>query len=106
MEYYKIQNRHTGDLQGVYCRKSEASFFCAGFLWRENEWHYKGTYLSDIIHGFDPYEDDSNWGFHTLDKEAIQITKEEAEELTGVIIDENKVEIVIEEGLRKVREEK
>ena len=106
MEYYKIQNRHNKDFLGVYCRESEASFFCAGFSWKDNEWHYKGPYLSDIIHGFDPYEEDSMWGFHLLDEEAIQISKEEAEELIGIKIDDEKIEEVIEEGLRKARENK
>jgi len=101
--FYKISSKSRDLVYAVaWCEGDEPTFQAIFYYLYGKEWRYVGPKLKDIIVGYDP-DEDWEWGFHIIDDDAEKITKEEAEKICNLKIDEEILKSELHRILDKIQ---
>lgn len=101
--FYRVYQKSDDLTYAVaWCEGNEPTFQAIFYYTYGKEWRYVGPKLKDIIVGYDP-DEDWEWGFHILDDAVEEISKEEAEKICNLKIDEEKLKAELQKIIEKIK---
>lgn len=101
--FYRMYMKENDKTYAIaWCKDNSYGFDAIFYYLHSKEWRFVGPELKDTIVGYDPDEDDWEWGFHILPEAAEQISKEEAEKICGFKINAIRLEEELNKLIKKI----